>query len=292
MILSMTGHGDACSQTGDVRVAVEIRSVNSRYLKINVRGLDSPSIEAKIENLIRKHIRRGTVHVTIRFVRETTTDDYRINMQAVAAWKKQLEALGGDVTIDLATLLTIPGIVTIPSESERERVTQQDWNAYLAETVTQAIQSLQAMRTSEGQAMRSDFAANCEHLKQRLEKIAQRAPDLVENYQNRLTDRINQLLKNSDVSISGTDVAREVGVFAERSDISEEVVRLNSHLKQFAAISDEKESSGRKLDFLIQEMLRETNTIGSKSSDSEIAMHVVEIKTHIERMREMIQNVE
>ena len=298
MLLSMTGYGDARHEADGVTVAAEIRSVNNRYLKLNVRGIESAAIESKIDALVRKHVRRGALNVIIRFAREANAEDYRINLDVVDAFDKQLRSLDGAVVtghtgltrIDLATLLTIPGVVKAPSAGGS--MSDEDWEQYVKPTVIAAIESLEKMRSAEGSAMADDFRANCDALSQRLEKIAERAPSVVAGYQTRLTERINTLLKDFDVSVTGADVAREVGVFAERSDISEEVVRLRSHLEQFAKISDEKESAGRKLEFLIQEMLRETNTIGSKSNDSEIAVHVVEIKTHIERMREMVQNVE
>jgi len=134
--------------------------------------------------------------------------------------------------------------------------------------------------------------ANCEVIATELDRIEERAPLVVEAYRKRLTERLNKLLEEYEVSIEATDVVREVGIFADRGDISEEIVRLRSHLRQFDAIAASEESNGRKLEFLIQEILRETNTIGSKANDAEIAGHVVEIKTAIERMREMIQNVE
>jgi uncharacterized protein (TIGR00255 family) len=148
------------------------------------------------------------------------------------------------------------------------------------------------MRAEEGAAMAADLHANCQAITRSLDSVDDRAPLVVEAYGRRLTERLNKLLDQYPVSIDPADVVREVGIFADRSDISEEIVRLRSHLRQFDSTACGEESNGRKLEFLIQEMLRETNTIGSKANDAEIARHVVEIKTAIERMREMIQNVE
>lgn len=289
MLLSMTGYGDARRELDGTSVAVEIRAVNSRYLKINVRGAESAALEAKIEGIVRKRLNRGTVSVVLRLARKATVDDYRINLEVVDACQKQLASLSGEATIDLSTLLTLPGVVEAPSSSGG--LTESDWTL-IEPVVTEALESLEKMRAAEGQAMDDDFKVNCAAIATQLEAINDRAPLVVASYQTRLTERINTLLRDFDTSVTGADVAREVGVFAERSDISEEVVRLRSHLEQFAKISSEKQSAGRKLEFLIQEMFREINTIGSKSNDSEIAVNVVEIKTHVERMREMIQNVE
>ncbi|MFT5303331.1 MAG: hypothetical protein ACI814_004150, partial [Mariniblastus sp.] len=125
-----------------------------------------------------------------------------------------------------------------------------------------------------------------------LDEIIKLAPRVITNYSKRMTDRINSLLESHDFQIQPTDIVKEVGVFAEKCDVSEETVRLGCHIQQFNAIIQSPQSNGKKLDFLVQEMLRETNTIGSKANDVEIAKHVVEIKTCIERIREMVQNVE
>lgn len=140
--------------------------------------------------------------------------------------------------------------------------------------------------------MAADLKTNCRAIAAELNLIAERAPQMVEAYRSRLEERLKKLLAEQDVTLSPADLIREISIFAERSDISEEIVRLRSHLEQFDTIMGLPESSGRKLEFLIQELFREINTIGSKSTDVEIARHVIEIKTAIERLREMIQNVE
>lgn len=140
--------------------------------------------------------------------------------------------------------------------------------------------------------MATDLASNCHQISEHLEAIQRRAPLVVVSYRQRLTERLNKLLADFGVTIETSDIVREVGIFAERSDIAEEVVRLKSHLVQFDAMLSAVESSGRKLEFLTQEMFREANTIGSKCNDSEIGLDVIEIKAAIERMREMIQNIE
>ena len=140
--------------------------------------------------------------------------------------------------------------------------------------------------------MLNDLSSNCDILKDHVEKIKNLAPIVVEDYGKRITDRINRMLEEHEVSVATSDLIKEVGVFAERVDTSEELVRLDSHIDQFRSIASGKDSHGRKLDFLTQELLRETNTIGSKANNAEIASHVVEMKTIIERIREMIQNIE
>lgn len=140
--------------------------------------------------------------------------------------------------------------------------------------------------------MAADLLANCQQVAAQLAHIEVRAPLVVDSYRQRLVDRLAKLLAEFDVTVTTADVVREVGMFAEKSDISEEIVRLRTHCEQFQKVMKTEETPGRKLEFITQEMFRETNTIGSKSNDSEIARYVIEIKTAIERMREMIQNIE
>jgi len=183
----------------------------------------------------------------------------------------------------------LPGVVT---ESASRRSDADAVWPVLEGALNEALENLSRMRADEGAAMGRDLHANCQAIDADLEQIGQRAPLVVDAYRKRLLERLNKLLEEFGLEIQAADIVREVGLFTDRSDISEEIVRLRSHLQQFDAIARTEQNNGRKLDFLIQEMLRETNTIGSKANDSEIARHVVEIKTAIERMREMIQNVE
>ena len=148
------------------------------------------------------------------------------------------------------------------------------------------------MRQIEGASAARDLLDNCNEIQRFLSLIEVRAPHVSRGYSTRLTERISQLLEKHEATISPSDIVREVGIFADKCDISEEVVRLQTHIDQFAEIINSGQGDGRKLEFLSQEMLRETNTIGSKANDSEIAQNVVEIKTAIDRIREMTQNVE
>jgi uncharacterized protein (TIGR00255 family) len=154
------------------------------------------------------------------------------------------------------------------------------------------MENLAKMRAAEGQAMATDLLANCRGIATGLDAIERRAPGMVEGYRNRLEERLKKLLADYKVTLDAGDLIKEVSLFAERSDISEEVVRLRSHLVQFESTMGMAESAGRKLEFLTQEMFREANTIGSKANDVEISQWVIEIKTAIERIREMIQNIE
>jgi len=294
LLLSMTGHGEAHRHEDGLSIGVEIRTINNRYFKLNLRLTDGYApLEPHVESLIRQQIRRGTIQVHLQIDREPRADDYRLNQAVLSGYLKQLEAaIGGSVGRDageLAPLLALPGVVHEPT-AEYEEIESQ-WPK-IEGVITAALSHLSKMRIDEGRSMAADLALNCRTIAAELGKIAVRAPLVAEAYRGRLTERLGKLLSEVGVRAEAGDVVREVGLFAERSDISEEIVRLKSHLEQFDTVMAADESQGRKLEFLTQEMFRETNTIGSKANDAEIARHVIEIKTAIERMREMIQNVE
>jgi len=292
--MSMTGHGEAHHHERNVVIAVEVRTINNRYFKLNVRSTENyAALEPQIEDVVRQRVRRGTVQVTLRVDREPTPDDYVLNEVVLASYRQQLERMHERLHIAeivrLETLLGLPGVVN--EKYSHDDAIESEW-PIVRQTLLEALTKLDHMRQEEGRAMTADLTTNCQLLASELAAVEQRAPGVVDHYRSRITDRLNKLLSELGVSVQPADIIREVGLFADRSDISEEMVRLKSHIEQFMAFMNEQESNGRKLDFLIQEMFRETNTIGSKSNDAEIARHVVEMKTAIERMREMIQNVE
>ncbi len=290
----MTGFGEARCQENGVTVAVELRTINSRYFKISYRsGEGYNSLEPQIEAAVREQIKRGTIQVNLRVDRPASPDAYRLNTAVLIAYWRQLNELPAQWNLPrsstLEHLLALPGVVN--EQPWEAAAAQEDW-PLISQALTAAMQNLSHMREEEGRAMAADLHSNCRTIAAELEAIAERAPLMVEAYRTRLEDRLKKLMAEQSVTLQPADLIREISIFAERSDISEEIVRLRSHLEQFGTIMELPESSGRKLEFLIQEMFREVNTIGSKSTDVEIARHVIEIKTAIERLREMIQNVE
>jgi uncharacterized protein (TIGR00255 family) len=284
----MTGHGAALVQDAEIRVLAEVRSVNNRFLKTHIHCDLNVSRQSQLEALIKQHVNRGSLNLKIKSERLQRNDHYHFNEPVIRAYWLQLsEIAGSSQHINVESLLHLPGVVA-------ESIAEDDSDIWTAveKTVIEALQNLNQMRAHEGAAMKSDLLQNCGEIRNHLEQIETLAPGVVENFSSRMTERIKALLEKHDISTSPAEVIREVGIFSERVDVSEETVRLNSHLIQFAEVCESAVSNGRKLDFLVQEMLRETNTIGSKANDSQIASRVIEIKTLIERIREMVQNVE
>ncbi len=294
MLLSMTGFGEAHSQQDGLIVAVEVRAINSRFFKLSVRATEGyASLEPHIEEITRQSIRRGTVQVNLRVERLRSCQDFRINSDVLGGYRDQLTALyrkwDQSATVSLEALLPLPGVVN--DQSTILFSPEDDWPA-ISRVLQAAMENLAQMRVREGRAMGDDLSANCRVIAAGVEEIERRAPLVVDAYRARLEERLGKVLSEYKVTLDPANVIREVSLYADRADISEEIVRLKSHLDQFDAIMQLPESSGRKLEFLTQELFREANTIGSKASDVEIAKQVIEIKTAIERIREMIQNIE
>jgi len=285
----MTGHGEGQAEQEGASVSVEVRTINNRYFKLALRTHEGYyQLEPRVESLVRKYVRRGSVNTSIRIHQPPMADDYQLNLTVLKSYRDQLATSGSD-EVPLAQLLALPGVVSehLDSGGMMERV----WP--LVETaVKRAMESLSEMRTQEGAAMADDLKTQCHTLSDHLDHVEELAPRVVDNYRGRLVDKVNKMLEEVGTQIELSDVAREVAIFAERVDVSEEIVRLKSHLQQFADLMAASESSGRKLEFLTQEIFRETNTIGSKCNDADIASDVIEMKAAIERIREMIQNVE
>jgi uncharacterized protein (TIGR00255 family) len=290
----MTGFGEAHAQQDGLAISVEIRCVNSRYLKLSTRLAEGySSLEPKVESLVRKRIRRGTIQINVRLNRDKSPDDYRINGEVLSSYRNQINSIREDSDasrpVELESLLLLPGVVS--DDAARHNNAAESW-PLVRDTLEAALSNLSQMRSEEGRVMADDLTVNLQAVTASLEQVQARSPLVAEAYRDRLTERLNKIIADHGISLEPADVIKEVGLFADRSDISEEIVRLRSHVEQFTSIMETTGSSGRKLEFLTQEMVREGNTIGSKANDVEIARHVIEIKTAIERIREMIQNVE
>jgi len=288
MLMSMTGQGVANATDNGATVTVEMRAVNNRHLKINLRSPDSLiTLESIVEKQIRAAVGRGTVNVNIKVQKASRADDYAIDTALLHSYRMQLETESGG-EIPLEALLNLPGVVR-SSDALSPHVAHSE---LIVNTVADALEQFNRMRMTEGEALANDLDNQLQKLTILIQSIRERAPAVIINYSERLTDKLNQLLEKHDVTLSDADLTREIGVFADRCDITEEVVRLDSHISQFLEVMNGDTSQGRKLDFITQELFREINTIGSKANDSTISSYVVEAKTVIERVREQVQNIE
>lgn len=298
MLLSMTGFGEAQMERHGLTIAIEVRAVNNRYLKVSVRGSEPyPMLEPELEKSVRKFIRRGTVTIHIRCIRAFRDADVLINSVALISYLNQIKqacrvSQNDDLLPHLVpAILSLPSVIPEPSGASG-RPSDEEF-ASVEETLVAALEKLQQMRRHEGQAMADELLAHRRTIADLVKEIQALVPNAVEQFRLRIRDRLATILAENQLHLRPEDTIREVAMFAERSDVSEELMRLSSHLDQFEnVIRHENDGPGRKLEFLVQEMGREANTVGSKAGDVAISKAVVEIKATLEKIRELVQNVE
>ena len=296
MIRSMTGFGNASADADGCRFSVEIKSVNNRFFKATVRVPEELStLETELETAVAKRLGRGSVMVLVRFVPGGSVAAAEVNPDAArTALTALLAALPDELrdraTVDLGALLAVPGVLRTDGV---EKIVEMARPVVLR-LVDEACDRVLAMRTREGESISRELVRFGEAIRTALAAVGERAPLATSNYQERLRARMNSLLSEIGATAAEQDLLREVAVFAERSDVAEEVARRTGHLHQYEQVISPRhpEPAGRTLDFLSQEMLREANTIASKSQDVEIARRVVEMKTAIDRIKEQAANAE
>ena len=291
MIRSMTGFGAGSGASAGEEVDVEVRSVNHKFREVKVRlPRELAALETELARQVKERVARGGVEVTLRRGTARGTQAPRVDAALAAEYARAFQAVGrelglpGEVT--LGQVLAAEGVVTL----EEWAVDLAAARAAAAQGLSRALDALSAMREREGDALARDLEGRLRSLEGWLARVAAAAPLSVEQQRARLQDRVQELARGHVVDAAR--LATEVALFADRVDVAEELTRLRSHLSQLRGLMGGREPCGRKMDFLVQEMHREVNTVGSKSQSAEIAAAVVEMKAEIERMREQVQNVE
>ena len=251
--------------------------------------------ESDVEKLIREQIARGSVQLSFRIRLDGVRGGHKINAAALESYMRQLSAvqtslnLSPDNQPELSDLLQLPGVI---EEAEvAVDIGECIW-PLIKSTVEEALTHFHEFRSIEGESMRHDLKLQCGAIASQVNEVEKQAPLVVAEYREKILERVRKAIADTDVQLDDKDVIREVATFADRCDINEEITRLRSHIQQFHAFIDSDKSLGRKLEFVGQEMFREINTIGSKANNVSIAHAVVEMKAAIERIREVLQNVE
>jgi len=289
---SMTGFGSASLRERRMDINVEVRSVNHRFLTIKLSVPDSLSRhESEIEQLVRALLGRGSVTVSVSVKAPRTTDTSLPDLKTFKAYAKQLrdiqKALGLKGEIRMEDLLAVPSLWSNGAVESDEEL----WPR-VKKLLPKALDQLVETREREGQKIAGAFKNHLDSIETRLGKVESRVPSVVESYQKRLDDRIQQLLAQRGLEAAKLDIVREVAIHSDRCDTSEEIQRLRAHIGEFRKIVAQKGQLGRRLDFLTQEMGRETNTIASKANDGEIAASAVDMKAELEKIKEQVENVE
>jgi uncharacterized protein (TIGR00255 family) len=288
----MTGYGRSEVCRAHLALTVEARSVNHRYLDIALRypRLYAP-LEARMKQRVGAYFTRGRIDLTLLFQERATTGrtlslDHALAQQYYEALQRLQASLGLPGTIDLSMITSLRDVLKV---DEASADVEDDWDL-IAEGLDAALQALHTMRQQEGETLSHDFHLRLQAMAQQLQAIRQRVPLVVVEYRQRLEQRVKELF--AQFELDPNRVAQEAILFAERADITEELTRLEAHMQACTRLLSSSEAVGRKIEFLVQEMHREVNTIGSKSNDTTIAHSVVELKSELERMREQIQNIE
>ena len=296
MLQSMTGFGQAQLETEDISLLVEIKSLNNRFLKTSIKLPDALAfVEQEVERILRDNLARGTISYALHMRNTTAKGSCQLNNAAVQQYLCDLERIstlhGGKmaINVDLAGVLLLPGVCQPRPYTEQE-------HQWLLDTVSQlthqAVGQLSQMRTEEGNNLIADLRQNCSTIREQLTAIGKLTDAVLDKYHKRIKQRADEMLTAANLQVDESMLMRELALFAERSDINEEMLRLDSHIEQFlAACGSDEHQTGRRLDFLTQEMFREANTIASKAGDAAISQHVVEVKVAIDRIKEQVQNV-
>lgn len=293
MLRSMTGFGRGEAVITGKRITVEIKSVNHRYCEVTTRlPRIYSALEEKTRRTVQARVSRGRLDVFVNVVQEgEKTALVKVDKGLAMAYYNSLRELGELLQISpeitAEQLSHFPGVLVLQEEEDDLDIL---WSG-LEEAINLAMDSLVEMREIEGNRLKNDIIHRIGKIEQFINEISVQEPKVVNNYRERLSNRVRELISDQLV-VDESRLATEVAVFAERCNITEELVRLNSHLTQFRQLINSDDSIGRKLDFLVQELHREANTIGSKANDAEISHLVVEIKSELEKIREQIQNVE
>ncbi|HBG09894.1 MAG: YicC/YloC family endoribonuclease [Limnochordia bacterium] len=292
MIKSMTGFGQGEASSAQYAVRIELRSVNHRYLDLFLRlPKQYGQLEESLRRAISERIARGRIEAAV-FVEEFAQKERNVELNApllqgyLRALQGIKEVLGSDEVITLDQILSLPGVL----EVEDPEYDWEDLQAVLTAAAAKALDDLEQMRAAEGERLYADLQEKIVRIEELQAQVAQVAPQVVEDYRLRLSDRLRELLHGT--TLTEERFLAEVALFADRCSIDEELVRLGSHTQQLRELLRSTEPVGRKLDFLIQEMNREVNTMGAKGNNVQIASLVVELKSELEKVREQVQNIE
>ena len=293
MVKSMTGFGRGEYSNELYNLKVEIKAVNHRYNDITIKMPRHISyLEEKIKKIIKTEVHRGKidVYINLEYIHESAIE-IKVDVPLARSYKSALEELSRELNLtESVRLYNVLGLSDIIKTERKELDEDIIWFS-LREALNIAINDIMGMKSVEGEELKEDILLKLNTIEGIILDIEERSPLVVLEYKDRLTERIRELL-DKDISIDEDRITSEVVMFADKCSIDEEIVRLKSHIKQFISILNEKKSIGKKLDFLIQEINREINTIGSKANDVLISQRVVEVKAELEKIREQVQNVE
>lgn len=291
MIRSMTGYGHSEGGTQRFLLRAEVRSVNNRSLRVTFRLPERlQGMEQEFERIVRDSISRGSVSVVLTLDDLSGDPGYTLDQSALRYYRQSLAEIQapGEPPVPLTALVTLPGVVRKKASEETDKALVE----CAVNALRQALEAFVASRATEGANLWQDLMAHCKMVDELVDQVEKRSPGMLEAYRQRLSERLAKLLEGIGSTITEEDVRRELALFADRSDISEEIARMRSHLELVRTGPSVKEPFGRKLEFIVQEMFREANTMSSKTNDPEMVHLVLDVKAEVEKLREQALNVE
>lgn len=292
MLKSMTGYGRGKYECDSREYTVEIKSVNNRYIDISIKMPRNISfLEDTVRKLILNSITRGKVEAFVSFTNNSNKGrnielNYDLAKNYIEAMKKLAEETNINTNIEVIDVIRLHDVLNTTLDQEGERIITEE----LTETVSEAIKNFIKMREIEGEKIKEDLQERIESISEKINQINSISTGLVSEYIVKLEKRVNELLKSNVVDENR--LAQEIVIYSDKCSVEEEITRMKSHISQFLNLLEQTNSNGKRIDFLIQEMNRETNTIGSKANNLQITNYVVDIKTELENIREQIQNIE
>ncbi|MCF6148792.1 MAG: YicC family protein [Candidatus Kuenenia sp.] len=291
---SMTGFGTAEYNDDEISLRVEIRSENSKFLKIITRLPEQfQSFESEFDRTIRKKIVRGSVVLSLNYKSLRQENEFTLSTDKIKEYYHLIKGVKSE--INCADEISINSIVLLPGVLQKSKGDESSTESLLNTChtlIVEALEKLMEMRINEGSHIKKDILQRKDFILSMMDKFEERLPVIIQEYAKRLHSRVKLLLSETDVELTDSNLCREVAIFAERSDIAEEINRLKSHINQLQETMDSDEPIGRKLDFIIQEMFRETNTMCSKANDTILLKDLIDIKMEIEKIREQSFNIE
>lgn len=297
MIKSMTGFGRAEKKDEEKTILVEMRSVNNKYLKINIRIPELlTGYEERIERLLKKELLRGTINLTIDYKACGPTPKCVINKEVLKEYhtiiSEALKEISSRQDISLDNLISLPGVLEFKKDTGNGKIQGADFWNELEQLIKLSVDDLKSMKEAEGRNLRVEIEKWKTRISELLDEIETMSPKVVLEYSNRIQERVASLLEGIESKIEKDDLNREIAIFADKCDISEEIGRLRSHISLLDNVMENEEPNGRKLEFIVQEMFREANTIAAKANNADIVRDVITIKTEIERIKEQVLNIE
>ena len=290
----MTGYGQAGWEGEGRLLAVEIRSVNGRYFRLTSRlPHEFAASEHRFEKRIRERVTRGSVELYMKLELTGARAARPVNKEALASYLSQMrdvaDTLGVPITVTPEALSTLPGVLDADEIGDEEA---EATLGQMAKTLDAALDELERMRVAEGANLRADLLQCCGTIEQTVAQIEAGYPATLDQFRARLIERVNRLLADTRITVGEQDLAREIAIYADRSNVNEEIARVRSHVEQFREALDQGEPVGRRLEFLAQEMHREANTMSAKTADTELSRLLIVLLGEVDKIREQVLNVE